>query len=334
MEQKTVKKSILLKTLYEEKKEDFKLEIVVGEDFLKDTIITSLDVHRPGLSLAGFTKFFLNKRIQIFGKTEMSFLKEFDSASRTIALTNVYKFHPPAIIISESQKAYDEMLELSLKYKIPILRTSLSTTPFIHLLTDYLDLVLAEELSLHGTLVDVYGVGLFITGKSGIGKSETALDLIERGHRLISDDTVRIIKRSSGLLIGTPPQLPKELNHYIEIRGLGLLDIFKMFGIRSTRMKKKIEIQINLISWNELKNYDRIGLEEAKTTLMGIEIPVITVPVLAGRNIALICEVVALNHLLKIKGIHAAKIYDEVLKKAMKDKRRPGDFLLNKDDIE
>ncbi len=318
-------REIEVKTLLEEGRKTLKLTLIAGKEGLKRKIGV-VDISRPGLALAGYTGFFMKERIQIFGKTETFFLKRFDAPARRLALTNIIKFLPPCIIMTEGMEPFLEMKEECDKHKVPLLVTQISTTPFIHGLTEYLDSKLAPEICIHGTLVDVYGVGLLITGESGIGKSETALDLVERGHRLVADDLIRIRKRRGSVLIGESAEENPVLRHYMEIRGLGIINLYSIFGIRAIRIEKKIEVIVELVKWGKNTDYERIGLDTKTEEILGIELPKITIPVLPGRNIAMICEVIAMNHLIKLKGFDAAKFFDEQLKKEMEKKIKKGEI--------
>jgi HPr kinase/phosphorylase len=270
--------------------------------------------------LAGYTEKFLAERVQILGSTELSYLKTLSSTQMKKAINNVLAFTPPCFIIAKNLALPEGFATIANKLKVPVFRTSLDTTLFIHQLTAYLDYKLAPETYLHGDLVDVYGVGLLLVGESGIGKSECALDLVERGNRLVADDLVKVQRRGEGIIMGQSAARSPAMQYHIEIRGVGIVDIYALFGIRSVRTRKRIEVQIELVRWQEGMDYERVGLEEQYTEILGVKIPLVRIPVMPGKNLALICEVIAKNHLLKIMGYHPAKMFNEELLKIMKGK--------------
>jgi HPr kinase/phosphorylase len=205
----------------------------------------------------------------------------------------------PCILICKGIDVPTRLIERANQCQVPVLRTPQSTTPFIHSLTLYLDHMFAPHTTMHGSLVDVYGCGLLFTGRSGIGKSECALDLVERGQRLVADDVVTVTKRHGDVLIGTGNQL---LRHHMEIRGLGIIDVQSIFGIRAIRLQKRVEVQVDLQEWSSTEDYERVGLDEKKTDILGVEIPYVQVPITPGKNITVIAEVIALNYLVKVTG--------------------------------
>jgi len=313
-------KSILTRILYEEKNADFQLELLAGEAGLDIRKIVTEDIYRPGLALAGYTEKFLAERVQILGSTELSYLKTLSSTQMKKAINNVLAFTPPCFIIAKNLALPEGFATIANKLKVPVFRTSLDTTQFIHQLTAYLDYKLAPETYLHGDLVDVYGVGLLLVGESGIGKSECALDLVERGNRLVADDLVKVQRRGEGIIMGQSAARSPAMQYHIEIRGVGIVDIYALFGIRSVRTRKRIEVQVELVRWQQGMDYERVGLEEQYTEILGVKIPLVRIPVMPGKNLALICEVIAKNHLLKIMGYHPAKMFNEELLKIMKGK--------------
>ncbi|MGQ9534862.1 MAG: HPr(Ser) kinase/phosphatase [bacterium] len=318
-------------TLYEDKKDDFSFEIISGEKYLKQREITSCDIFRPGLALAGYTGYFLSDRIMIIGKTETSYLKTLEKKLKEKRIATIMKLGTPCIIVTKRLKIDKKIIEEADRKKIPILRTSLSTTPFIHNLSNYLDYKLAPMIFLHGTLMDIYGVGVLFLGKPGIGKSECALDLVERGHRLVADDLVKIIRRGE-VLIGTGAEKSEKLRHHLEIRGVGIIDIFRIFGVKAVRLRKRIEVVIELVLWDETKGeYERLGLTRKLKEILGIKIPYIMLPLTPGKNISVIAEVVAMNYLLGLRGINIAQEYNEELSKIIKKKELPSVYF---DDIE
>lgn len=316
-------KYVTAETLYREKKEDFEFEIIAGEKYLKSRKITTYDVFRPGLALAGYTGYFLSDRIMIIGKTETSYLKTLARTIKDRRVATVMRLGTPCVIVAKKLPIDKKFIDESKRRKIPILRTPLSTTPFIHRLSTYLDYKLAPTEHIQGTLVDVYGVGLLFIGKPGTGKSECALDLIERGHRFVADDLIRIVRRGD-ILIGGGAEKSDRLRHHIEIRGIGIVDIFRIFGVKSVRLRKRIEVVIELMFWKEAKgNYERIGLEKNRKDLLGVSLPYIMIPLTPGKNISVIAEVIAMNYLLELRGIDAAKEYDVELKRILSEQEIP-----------
>ncbi|MEO0083443.1 MAG: HPr(Ser) kinase/phosphatase [candidate division WOR-3 bacterium] len=315
-------KTLPVRILFEEKKEDLKLELLAGSSGLNIRQIITSDINRPGLALAGYTKNFLSERVQILGSTELLFLNTLPLNTQKKAINTIMKFSPPCIIIAKNLTIPNFFIKSADKYRVPIFRTSLDTTEFIHLLTSYLDYKLAPETTIHGDLVDVYGVGLLIVGESGIGKSECALDLVERGHRLVADDLIRVLKKSNYVIMGMSAAKSPKLQHHIEIRGVGIVDIYALYGIRAVRTQKRIEVQVELLRSSEDLDYERIGLEDKYTEILGVKIPLVQIPVMPGKNLALVCEVIAKNYLLKILGYSPAKAFNEELLRIMKSKNK------------
>src|SRR5262245_41712162 len=279
--------------------------------------ITLSDINRPGMALTGFTENFLADRIQIFGRTEIAYLSTLGPGERQAALDRFFRFSVPCIIVAKGLSLPDGALERADKNEIPVLRTPQDTTPFIHQLTAYLDYMFAPATTVHASLVDVYGVGLLFTGRSGIGKSETALDLVERGHRLVADDAVRITRRHGDILIGACNEV---LKHTMEIRGMGVIDVQSIFGIRSIRAQKRVEVEVHLTEWKDSADYERVGLDEHLAKYLDVDIPLVTIPIFPGKNITVIAEVVALNHLVKVYGYHPARALNERLMENMRMK--------------
>ncbi|MCA9751406.1 MAG: HPr(Ser) kinase/phosphatase [Gemmatimonadetes bacterium] len=299
--------------LFEERKDALDLEVVV-EGAQARLPITVSDVNRPGLALAGFTENFLYERIQILGETEMLYLETLSGEERHRAFDRLFEQDLPCLIISKGLPIDEYLREKCEAAQVPLLRTRMSTTPFIHQLTAYLTDVFAPRMTLHGSLVDVYGVGLLFAGDSGIGKSETALDLVERGHRLVADDIVIVSRRPPASLVGSSNEL---LGHRMEIRGVGIIDIREMFGVRATRVRKRIEVEVRLVRWDPDAPYERLGLEDRTTSILGVRIPYVTIPLVPGKNVAVLAEVVAMNHLIKSSGRNAAVDLDARLKNLM-----------------
>ncbi len=316
-------KKITVETLWKEKKDDFLLDIVVGEDFLRKKYITTYDVFRPGLALAGYTGYFLSDRVMIIGATETSYLKTIKRKIKDKRITTVMRLGTPCVIVAKALAVDKKFIEEAKRRHIPILRTPMSTTPFIHGLSIYLDYKLAPTKFIQGTLVDIYGVGVLFIGKPGTGKSECALDLIERGHRLVADDLVKIVRRGE-ILIGSGAERSSRLKHHIEIRGVGIVDVFRVFGVKSVRLTKRIEVVMELIMWDEAKgDYDRVGLENKVKKILGVEIPRVVIPLTPGKNISVIAEVIAMNHLLALRGVRPAKEYDIELKRVLSEMETP-----------
>lgn len=325
-------KEISIKTFFEEKQEDFRLEILAGAKYLEKRKIVTPDINRPGLALAGFTGIFLAERIQIIGRAEISYLKTLDETTATQAIKRIFAFGPPCIVVTKRVRLPKFFLDTAEVSQVPVLYTRFDTTHFIHRISAYLDYRLAPETYIHGDLVDVYGVGLLIVGESGIGKSECALDLVDRGHRLVADDLVKILRRGEGILMGYGAAKTPTLQHHIEIRGVGIVDIYSIYGIRAVRIQKRIEILVELVRWTKRLSYDRIGIEEEFTQILGVKIPRIRIPVIPGKNLALVCEVIAKNHISKILGYHPAKLFNQELLKVMKGQPKIDPFIT--DDLE
>jgi HPr kinase/phosphorylase len=284
--------------LYEQQKDALSLELL-SESSDSKVPITLSDINRPGMALMGFVENFLPERIQILAQTELTYLDTLNDAQEREAIDRLFQFEMPLIVVCKGLEVPGYLLQRANDQQVPVLRTPQSTTPFIHSLTAYLDYMFAPQASVHGSLVDVYGCGLLFTGKSAIGKSETALDLVERGHRLVADDVVTITRRHGDVLIGTGNQL---LRHHMEIRGLGIIDVQAIFGIRAIRLQKRVEVQVNLSEWSKDLDVERVGLDEKKTPILDVAVPYVQVPITPGKNITVIAEVIALNYLVKVTG--------------------------------
>lgn len=287
----------------EEIKENLDLEMINKSSNFDDVKIYSTEISRPGLQLGGYFKKFAPERLQIMGSAEWHYYEELDSDLRYKRADDYFKYPIPALIISRDLEVFPQILELAKIHDITILRSPTVTSKLINQLTNYIDFQLASEIRLHGVFVEVYGVGVLIRGKSGVGKSETALDLVIRGHRLISDDTV-IIKKTDDGLMGRSPKITR---HFMEIRGLGILDIERLYGVGSVKNDEYINMIIQLEIWDQEKEYDRIGLDENFTEILGQKLSVSTIPVRPGRNVSMIIEVAARNFRQKALGYNAAK---------------------------
>ena len=286
--------------------------------------ITVTDIHRPGLALTGFMQTFLNERIQILGETEILFLTTRTPVERTRDLENLFTVPLVCIIVTRGLAPPTELVEACDKHGVPLLKTSMATTPFIHELTKFLDDYFAPTDTIHGTMVDVYGVGLLFTGQSGIGKSEIALDLVERGHRLVADDSVTVTRKAADIIIARGPE---HLQHFMEIRGIGIIDVQAKFGIRSIRVQKRLEVVVNLVQWDEKKDWEREGLVERYTEVLGVKIPQVDVPLYPGKNITVISEVIAMNHMFKVYGYKPADRFNQLLIDRMESDRRTRHYL-------
>lgn len=286
---------------------DLNLELVAGQDG-KDNTIADQNVERPGLEFAGFYDFFQAGRVFLIGSKEISFLNKLDLEVAKTRVKYIFRKQPPCIICSVNVQIPNYFVELGNEYKTPVLKSNLRTTAISSKLYNYLQATLAERQTIHGVLMDINGMGTLIMGKSGIGKSETALELIRRGHQLISDDRVDIYEEEPGSLIGTAPKI---LERYIEIRGIGIVDVVRLFGAGAFRESKKIKLVVELEKWEDGKYYDRLGLETQTTKYFNTEIPKVVIPVLAGRNTALLVESAALNEKLKYFGVNSAREFTE-----------------------
>nr|WP_330389702.1 HPr(Ser) kinase/phosphatase [Geosporobacter ferrireducens] len=262
------------------------------------------DVNRPGLQLAGFYKYFAYERVQVIGKVEWTYFGALAPQVRKKRAEEMLSHPVPCVIYSRGLEVHEEILDAAKKFLRPVLRTNISSTRLIGKLTSYLDDKLAPVITRHGVLVEVYGVGILILGESGVGKSETALELIKRGHRLVADDAVEIKKVDDTNVVGCAPEL---IRHFMEIRGIGILDIVKLFGVGAVRNKKKIDMVIELENWNDNKQYDRLGMDEEFMDILGSNIPKNTIPIKPGRNLAMIVEVAARNHRQRRMGYNAAE---------------------------
>jgi HPr kinase/phosphorylase len=280
---------------------------VVGKRETSLREITQQEVSRPGFVLTGFTDKYQSARIQIVGGSESSFLERLSPEEQARALANLFIKQVPCIIVTRGQKPFDALVSMADEHNVPLLTTERKTTPFIRSITAYLADHFSPRGTQHGSLVDVYGVGLMFTGPSGIGKSEVALDLIERGHRLVADDVVHLIRRGEDVLIGRGDDF---LKHFMEIRGVGVVDVREMFGIRAIRIQKRIEVEVKLEKWQEGKYYDRTGLEYDTSKILGVRIPQVLLPIFPGKNITVIAETIAMNHMLKIYGLDPAERFN------------------------
>ena len=281
---------------------EFKLESIYLPE--REVLIDSADVNRPGLQIVGFYDYFDATRIQILGRVENSYLEDMTSAERYSHLSKFFEKRVPVVIVARNIPISPEMLELAKKYDTPVLRTSVATSAFMSALIAYLNVELAPRITRHGVLVEVYGEGILILGESGVGKSEAAVELMKRGHRLVADDAVEIKKVSSKALVGSSPDI---IRHFIEIRGIGIVDVKRIFGMGAVKDTEKIDLVIHLETWQKGKQYDRLGLVDEYTNILGLDIPSLTIPVRPGRNLAIIFEVAAMNNRQRRMGYNAAE---------------------------
>lgn len=296
---------------------EFKLESIFTPDDFDKVTIANNEVNRPSLQIAGFFEYFDNTRIQVIGMVETSYLLHLDANSRMSALEALFEKQPPLVIITRGMDALPEMEQVAIKNNVPLMRTSLSTSRFMAALIAYLNIHLAPRITMHGVLVEVYGEGILLLGDSGVGKSETAIELVKRGHRLIADDAVEIKRVSDSTLVGSSPEI---IRHFVELRGIGIVDVRRIFGMGAIKDTEKIDLVINLEIWKDKKQYDRLGLSTQYNTILDIEVPSITLPVKPGRNLAVVIEVAAMNNRQKRMGYNAAEALNNRLISDMEDK--------------
>ncbi|MGI2329395.1 HPr(Ser) kinase/phosphatase [Planococcus sp. YIM B11945] len=289
--------------------EMFDLKLISGQEGIGRHIPIS-DISRPGLEMAGYFTHYPANRVQLLGKTELSFFEMLEDGERKERMLKLCTDDTPVVIIAHDMEVPKELIEASGKKHVPVLATKMPTTRFSSLLTNFLESQLAPTTAVHGVLVDIYGVGVLLTGKSGVGKSETALELVKKGHRLVADDCVEIRQEGENTLIGQPPKL---IEHLLEIRGVGIIDIMTLFGASAVRTFKRISLIIDLEIWDAEKTYDRLGLEEETMKIIDTEVTKLTIPVRPGRNLSVIIEVAAMNYRLKRMGVNAAEEFSKRL---------------------
>lgn len=300
------------------------LESCASADICSKRFVHEPDLHRPGLALAGYLKLYSFQRIQIMGNTECEYLSNLSKEDQIKSFGEILHFDIPVIFLTHGNLIPEYLLDLARDHQIPVFRTQIETTKFMFLLRDFLEDQFATQTVVHGSMVDVYGIGILISGKSGIGKSEVALDLVERGHRLVADDVVTLTKKNN-VLIAAATDMNR---HFMEIRGLGIIDVMSMFGIRSVRYQKRLEVVIELFLWEQNTKIDRTGLEKDHINILDVNIPLTRLPITPGKNITVIAEVVAMNHLLSHYGYDAAMAFQEKINKRIAQKsierRLPG----------
>jgi HPr kinase/phosphorylase len=312
------KRSVTVGFLFEASKTRFKLKSLNGEVGFENKI-TEKNLHRPGLALAGYVELFRYDRVQIMGNTEIKYLDSLTPEKRKSAFTRLMEFKIPCIVLTDNNTLEPALLDAATSKNIPVLGTSFETTKIQYFLADFLDDQFSPQIIVHGSLVDVYGVGVLIIGRSGIGKSEIALDLLERGHRLVADDVVMITRKGEGILIGAGTDLVK---HFMEIRGLGLIDTRSMFGIRAIRYQKRVEVVVEVEEWKSTQDYTRTGLDDSTISILDVDLPLVRLPIFPGKNVTVITEVISLNYLLKHYGYDAAKEFSKRLEGAIGQKRK------------
>ncbi len=290
--------------------DEFQLEEINKPEGSRDRSVNRSEVNRPGLALAGFFGYFEPGRIQIIGLSENDYISKLDDAKMREIFDKFFSMNPVAVVFSTSLPVKGTIIEAADRYGVPILRTASKTSEFMAALIGSLSVSLAPRITRHGVLVEVYGEGILILGDSGVGKSETAIELVKRGHRLIADDAVEIKKVSAKSLVGSAPEL---IRHYVELRGIGIVDVKRIFGMGAVKDTEKIDMIINLEQWVQGKMYDRFGLESEYTDIMGIKIPTTVIPVRPGRNLAVILEIAAMNNRQKKMGYDTAKEFNERL---------------------
>lgn len=293
-----------------------KLHVISGAEFLSQRQITISDISRPGLELTGYFTYYPHNRLQVFGRTESAFANSLTGEERKVVVRRMCEKDTPAFIISRGLPATQEMIDEATRGGVPILGSELPTTRLSSVLTEYLHTQLAERRSMHGVLVDVYGLGVLIIGNSGVGKSETALELVKRGHRLIADDRVDVYQSDENTVVGEAPRILKNL---MEIRGIGIIDVMNLFGAGAVRTETPISLIVNLENWQKDRNYDRLGSDEKAQMIFDVPVPKITIPVKVGRNLAIIIEVAAMNFRARSMGYDATKVFETNLSSLIKE---------------
>ncbi len=300
---------LTVEELLQFKKQALSLELLTDERGLS-RLIPGPDISSPGLVLTGYTERFPAERMQVLGETEVSFLESLDADRRRAAIEVFFSFNLPVVFITKGQTPPEPLLEIATERGTPVILSALKTADFYSRIKPFLEDRFAPTTTMHGSLADVYGVGLLFVGRSGIGKSETVLDLVERGHRLVADDMVIVSRRGNEVLIGRGHELQR---HHMEIRGVGIIDVRELFGVRAIRQQKRVEVVVQLEVWDEKAHYDRTGLDLQSLDVLGVSIPKVVVPLVPGKNIGVVAEVVAMNHLLKYSGVDSAKLFNQRL---------------------
>ncbi len=284
--------------------QEYDLTLVHAPEGYENREIAVADVNRPSLQLAGFFEYFDPNRIQLIGKVEYTYLESLSSEERYLALERLLKEPVPVVIVTRGLEPFPELIECAKKYGVPLMCTDSSTSRFMSAIILYLNVALAPMVQMHGVLIEVYGEGILLLGESGVGKSETAMELVKRGHRLVADDAVEIKRVSNKSLVGSAPEI---IRHFIELRGIGIIDVKRIFGMGSVKDTENINLVINLENWQDGKAYDRLGIEGESTDILGISVPSLTIPIKPGRNLAIIVEVAAMNQRQRKMGYNAAQ---------------------------
>ena len=314
--------TVLVADLLQERQAEFDLSLLAGAKGLRRQITVS-EINRPGLAMSGYLDYFPSERVQIMGLGEHSYLSKFTSARRRAVLHKVFSYQKnlPCIVLTRGIKTHPEVIQVGNKLDLPVIRSGLTTAHLIGELTVYLEEKLAPTTTIHGVLMNVYGLGVLLVGDSGIGKSECALELIKRGHMLVADDVVEVKQRLGGYLYGTGAEL---IRHHMELRGVGIIDVQKIFGVSTILDKTRVELVIRLEEWKQTVEYDRVGLAEQTTSILGVKVPEIVMPVRPGRNLAVLVEVATLNQRLKIRGQFTAREFNQKLIALMAKKSAGG----------
>ncbi len=296
--------SVPLTTLVKE----FKLEVAYQASDYEEIQLTVADVTRPGLQLSGYFDHFEPMRLQVLGNVEISYLQKLTQAEREKAMDRYYSYKFPAMLVTRYNPLEPVCLELAKKHDVTVLRCHEATSTIVSAIVAYLSAALAPRITRHGVLMEVYGEGILVLGESGMGKSEAAVELLKRGHRLIADDAVEIRKVSGSTLIGTAPEL---IRNYVELRGIGIVNVAKLFGMGAVKSENEINLVVNVVPWNNQETYDRVGLEEQHMDILGVQVPMNTIPITPGRNLAVILEVAAMNNRQRQMGYNPAKEFTE-----------------------
>ena len=296
----------------------------LNEEISLDRELTTAEMNRPGLELVGYWDFFVPDRLQIFGNKEFAFLTTLPDEDLINMVTRFFQRDVSCVIFANNLEPADAIFELAREFAVPILQSELSATDFMGKANEILSSKFAPVTNLHGSMIDVYGIGVLFMGRSGIGKSEVTLDLVERGHRLVADDVVNIRREGMNVLIGSGHEL---LEHHLEVRGVGIIDVRRLFGIRSIRAQKRLEVVVELVDWDEDVDYERLGIEEEFMTILDVKIPFVKLPIFPGKNITVISEVIALNQLLKIYGENPAKEFQAQLMEKLQEQSGLREYL-------
>ena len=305
-------RSVPLKTLVEE----FQLEIAFAATDYDQIRLTVEDVARPGLQLAGYFDHFEPMRLLVMGNVEASYLQKLDAVERSIVFDRLFSYKFPAMLVARNIVPDEQCMEMAKKHDVTILRSKEATSTIVSTIIAYLKSALAPSITRHGVLVEVYGEGLLLVGDSGIGKSETAIELLKRGHRLIADDAVEIRRISGNMLVGNAPEV---IRNYVELRGIGIINVAKLFGMGAVKAENEINLVVNIVPWKQQTTYDRLGLDEQYTEILGVQIPMNTIPVTPGRNLAVILEVAAMNCRQRRMGYNPAQEFTEQMNRHMNE---------------